>query len=184
MAVWFILVICSFFYIWLVTGAYDTITGTVLALMGIGAGTALGAAVIDNGARNAAPAKLASKHSERGKIEVEVARLKKIGEIPSDLLADRFQTVTTDIENIEASLAPRESSGWLYDILSDANGSYSFHRYQIFIWTLVLVCLFLFSVWDVLSMPEFGGTLLVLLGISGGTYLGFKIPESQAQGKK
>jgi hypothetical protein len=28
-------------------------------------------------------------------------------------------------------------------------------------------------------MPEFEGTLLVLMGISNGTYLGFKIPEKQ-----
>jgi hypothetical protein len=29
-------------------------------------------------------------------------------------------------------------------------------------------------------MPEFGATLLALMGISAGTYLGFKIPEKQA----
>ena len=39
---WFILVTASFVFIWLVTGAVDTITGSLLALVGIGAGTALG----------------------------------------------------------------------------------------------------------------------------------------------
>lgn len=29
-------------------------------------------------------------------------------------------------------------------------------------------------------MPEFDGTLLALMGISSGTYLGFKIPERQS----
>ncbi len=29
-------------------------------------------------------------------------------------------------------------------------------------------------------MPEFSATLLAMLGISAGTYLGFKIPEKDA----
>jgi hypothetical protein len=47
------------------------------------------------------------------------------------------------------------------------------------VWTLVLGILFIYSVWYRLSMPEFSATLLALLGISSGTYLGFKIPENQ-----
>jgi hypothetical protein len=31
-----------------------------------------------------------------------------------------------------------------------------------------------------LIMPEFDGTLLTLMGLSSGTYLGFKLPEKQA----
>ena len=43
----------------------------------------------------------------------------------------------------------------------------------------VLGVLFVYSVWNRLSMPEFSAMLLGLLGISDGTYLGFKIPERQ-----
>lgn len=49
MAFWFFLVIASFMYIWAITGAYDIITASTLGLIGIGAGTALGAAAIDSG---------------------------------------------------------------------------------------------------------------------------------------
>lgn len=65
---------------------------------------------------------------------------------------------------------------WWVDILSDANGV-SFHRFQIAAWTFVLGIIFLIQVYKVLAMPAFNGSLLALLGISAGTYLGLKIPE-------
>ena len=49
MALWFFLVIASFLSILVITSADDTITTGVLTLIGIGAGTALGAAMIDVG---------------------------------------------------------------------------------------------------------------------------------------
>jgi hypothetical protein len=47
------------------------------------------------------------------------------------------------------------------------------------VWTLVLGLVFVHSVWQRVSMPEFSSTLLALMGVSGGTYVGFKIPEKQ-----
>ncbi|MEH2172773.1 hypothetical protein [Nostoc sp.] len=47
MAFWFFLVIASFLFVWLITGAYDIITPSVLGLIGIASGTALAAAAID-----------------------------------------------------------------------------------------------------------------------------------------
>jgi hypothetical protein len=65
------------------------------------------------------------------------------------------------------------------DILTDVVGI-SLHRFQIVIWTLVLGFIFWRPVYETLAMPEFPGTLLVLMGISNGTYIGFKFPEKQA----
>jgi hypothetical protein len=42
MAFWFFLVIASYFFLWIVTGAMDTLNASVLALIGISAGTAIG----------------------------------------------------------------------------------------------------------------------------------------------
>ena len=75
--------------------------------------------------------------------------------------------------------APPSSQGLIKDILTDTGVGISFHRFQMFIWTLVLVVFFIVSVWNRLSMPEFSMTLLALMGISNGTYLGFKLPQSQ-----
>src|SRR5688572_4369116 len=49
MAFWFFLIYASYVAIWLVTSALDTITTSLLTLMGISAGTALGEALIDTG---------------------------------------------------------------------------------------------------------------------------------------
>ncbi|MGE4560266.1 MAG: hypothetical protein AB7E77_08695 [Desulfobulbus sp.] len=67
---------------------------------------------------------------------------------------------------------------FLRDILDDGNG-FSLHRMQVVAWTLILGTVFFKSVNKVMSMPEFPETLLLLMGISNGLYLGFKFPEKQ-----
>lgn len=144
LAFWSFLVISAYLSIWMITGELDTITGSVLALLGIGAGTALGARLIDTGGgatdptspdpgKNAAPA---------------------------------------------ADQQPVASKGFLRDVLSDEQGI-SLYRFQLFIWTLVLGIIFVADVYNHLAMPQFNTTLLGLMGISSGTYLGFKVPENR-----
>jgi hypothetical protein len=67
---------------------------------------------------------------------------------------------------------------WLSEGTSD---KYSFHRFQMLAWTMVLGFVFIAKVISDRSMPEFNAMTLGLLGISAGTYLGFKIPESRKQ---
>jgi len=69
-------------------------------------------------------------------------------------------------------------SAWFRDIISDGDGV-SFQRFQVVLWTLILGAVFAFNVANTCSMPEFENTLLVLMGISNGLYLGFKIPETK-----
>lgn len=68
------------------------------------------------------------------------------------------------------------SQGFLRDILSDTQGV-SLYRFQMAAWMLVLNVVFRQEVFTDLAMPDFSPTLLGLLGISAGTYVGFKIPE-------
>jgi hypothetical protein len=77
--------------------------------------------------------------------------------------------------------APAASAGYLNDILSDANGI-SFHRFQMASWTAVLSVIFIMEVYRTLAMPTFNTTLMGLLGLSAGTYLGLKIPEATKPG--
>jgi len=79
-----------------------------------------------------------------------------------------------------ANSAPRpatENRNWIKDILSDENGI-SFHRFQMFVWTVVLGVYFVVGIFKDYVMPEIDPQLLVLMGISSGTYLGFKFPEA------
>jgi hypothetical protein len=131
MSFWFFLVIAAYVFMWLITDELDTITDSVLALIGIGAATALGATLIDQ--KKSAPAP-----DEPG----------------------------------------GKSRGFLNDVMSDPTGV-SLHRFQMFVWTLVLGVIFCGSVYKNLEMPEFSATLLGLMGVSSGTYLGFKVPEKK-----
>ncbi len=153
MAWWFFLVIIGYVFMWLLTWELDTITDSVLALMGIGAGTALGAALIDT-----TPAGTATSTT--------------VASTPS---TETVTSVTAPLPHTP----PEPSQGFLLDILSDEAGGVSIHRFQMFAWTLILGVIFVGSVYKDLAMPEFSATLLGLMGISSGTYLGFKVPEKK-----
>lgn len=158
MAWWFFLVLAAYVFLWLVLGDLDTLTGSVLTLMGIGSGTALGAAMVD-----------ANKVSEKENAEAEEAAAKAAGDTA------RAQLATSKLKDLQQAVKKGHSS-FLTDLLSDKNGP-SFHRFQIAVWTVVLGIIFVSSVLKELAMPQFSETLLGLMGISSGTYLGFKIPE-------
>jgi hypothetical protein len=91
-------------------------------------------------------------------------------------LAEIATQILSKENEINQLSTPSASHGLWQDICDDGNGL-SFHRLQVVIWTLILGTVFIYSVKQVMSMPEFSETLLVLMGISNGTYLGFKIPE-------
>jgi hypothetical protein len=88
----------------------------------------------------------------------------------------RLSQVNQQIQGLTPATDTSISKGFVRDILSDGGG-YSFHRYQIVAWTIVLGIIFISSVYNNLTMPEFSTTLLGLMGISSGTYIGFKFPE-------
>jgi hypothetical protein len=186
LAFWFSLVITSFLFVWLITGASDIITPSILALIGISAGTSISGAVIDNSKSQELLTQTLALQAEQKELIERIPTLEsEINQNPankSDLATElsikkaRLLQVPVDITKNVAILTPKASKGFLKDILSDTNGV-SFHRLQMFVWTIVLGLLFLYSVWARLSMPEFSATLLALQGLTAGTYLGFKIPE-------
>jgi hypothetical protein len=183
MAFWFFLVIASFLYIWQVTGAYDIITAGILTLVGIAAGTALGAAVIDESKQDEDPPQLANLESEKPKLEAKISELEtQINTAQPNDKTKLEKQKTAKSKRLEIVINRIQktplSEGFLKDILRDATGV-AFHRFQIAVWTVILGIIFIYSVWASLSMPEFSATLLALQGISAGTYIGFKIPESK-----
>jgi hypothetical protein len=133
MAYWFTIVAASYAFIWMVTSEYGVLPGSVLGLIGISAGTALGAVIIDSSGPG----------------------------------------------SVAASVTPQPTAGFFNDIVSDDQGKLTFHRFQILGWSVVLAIIFIASVYNVLTMPDFPSELLALMGISSGTYIGFKFPEKQ-----
>ena len=72
-----------------------------------------------------------------------------------------------------------KTEGFFKDLVTSAAGA-SLHRLQFVVWTLVLAVVFVVTVWKTLAMPDFDTTLLGLMGITSGTYVGLKLPESKA----
>jgi hypothetical protein len=198
MAFWFFLVYVSYTVIWLITDSLDTITPSLLGLMGISAGTALSEALIDSGKDKTSSSQLQDLVSEKQSLETGIPELQsqinalnaKTALTPEDTanrdslnqqLQDsrtRLALVNQQIPALTPASTDANSQGLLRDILRDGSG-YSFHRFQIFAWTIVLGIIFVSSVYNNLSMPEFSTTLLGLMGISSGTYIGFKFPEKK-----
>jgi len=173
MAWWTLLVVSAFVFIWMISGDYGSLSNSVLALIGISAGTGLIGAVMDDGKQ--------AQVQQRKALEDEEAGLQAGNAQPaSDTAPAAAPRRPADIEAQLAKLPKLKQSKSLWiDVLSDENGV-SFHRLQVIIWTLVLTVIFVVSVYLRLDMPDFDNQLLALMGISNGTYLGFKLPEKTA----
>ena len=190
MAFWFFLVISSYVFIWMATGAYRTLAASVLALIGISAGTALGATIIDSSKRSDTNSQLDTLNRETSTLETDINYLDSMTKAipaPQNLTVlnkemtekkAQLARLTGKIKDLVKAAKTLPSEGFFKDILSDDSGI-SFHRFQVAGWTVVLGIIFIASVYRVLAMPDFPTELLALMGISSGTYIGFKFPEKQ-----
>jgi hypothetical protein len=172
--------------------------GTVPGLIGISAGTALGASIISNNQVDSAtaaaalpqrnyPDQISVARQELAAAKTAMANLRRHNPIDDAALAAVENAVlakATALEDLK-----KEFKSWkhqhrnqlLMDILSDDAGPgtrriITFHRFQIVVWTLVLGMVFVSNVLSDLVMPTFDSSVLMLMGISSGTYLGFKLP--------
>ncbi len=183
MAFWFYLVITAYIYVWLITGEYNTVTNSVLALIGISAGTGVAALLVDQ-------QKAEEMSTQRTSLETQqTALLSRINDLsaskpePGSQLDQELQQKKNSLADVQAQLAhlpapppPAISKGFLKDILSSGEGV-GFHRFQMVVWTLIFGIIFVRSVYRELAMPNFDTSLLGLMGLSSGTYIGFKFPE-------
>lgn len=76
---------------------------------------------------------------------------------------------------------PASSGKFFTDLLTDANGV-TIYRFQMLVMTVILGFLFIAHVATQLAMPVFDSNTLTLMGISAGTYMGFKVPEEHDSG--
>jgi len=154
--------------------------------------------MIDATKRDTADDQLASLKPAKAKLEEELNQLEtKVtglagAAMPEDkqALADapaqmketdsRLELTNKQIDEATSGLGKPVSERFDKDLLTHVNGV-NLHRFQMVVWTIVLGFLFCVGVYKELAMPAFSATLLALMGISSGTYLGFKIPEKQNQ---
>jgi len=173
MAFWGLLLVLSFAGVWILTGTMERIPPQALILLGISGATGLSAVVIGNSKKAEKQTKLTELRQEEQKLEEQQVNDPAAF---SQTSKDRLAAIKPEIAELSKQPDAGQSNGFWRDICDDGNGA-SFHRLQVVIWTMVLGAVFVRSVLQVMSMPEFPETLLTLLGISNVTYLGFKIPE-------
>lgn len=140
LAIWTLLVIYAYLFIFLITGEYNTeIPRTILAILGISAATYATAASIDK---------------------------------------EKATTKDKDGNVVKAGTTLAAPAGVGEDLFSGAGGA-SLHRVQFGLWSVVLMIVFVVTVYDTLAMPALNNSLLGLMGISSAAYAGMKIPEKK-----
>ncbi|MBK8983175.1 MAG: hypothetical protein IPM38_12855 [Ignavibacteria bacterium] len=189
MAFWSYLVISSYLALYIITKEFPSITNSVLALIGISSATALGSVLINYKKISESKEKIISLKSELKAIDDRAETIHELtGKEKTPMRLEEFRDELEHLNKKQYELNDtiKETNkyqdyhckGFVNDILSDSCGV-SLYRFQIAVWTLVLGYIFIFTVWNSLMMPEFDNTLLALMGISSGTYLGFKFPEQR-----
>ena len=154
-AFWLFITVISFVFIWAVTGDVSTLNGSVLGLIGISAGTYLAATI-----------------TEKNQVQAPAAAVPLQVPPPAVAPPNNIQNALVKIQNIKFV------GRFLADILSESGtDGVSVHKFQVFVWTLVIGIIFMVSVVNELSMPELNGTLLALMGISSATYIGAKLTQ-------
>lgn len=171
MALWFFVVTHGFIYICLANrGADIDIPATTLGLMGISAATGFAATVMSSSKRDEAQAQLS---------ELVALIAKKNGAIVlTTEEATRLGVLTAKKNDLETQAFVCASANFFKDLLHDGK-AISLHRIQMLVWTLIVVVIFGEALYHTVNFPPLSDTLLGLMGLSGGAYLGFKFPEKQ-----
>ena len=161
-AFWLLLVLACLISIYFITGSLEFLPPQVLILLGISSATSFAANIVGN-------AKTSGLHDE--KKELVAAR-----SVDAALFAAGSGQARLD--KVTRALAPKTSSArnFFVDICSDGEGV-SIYRVQVVMFTMTLGVVFVWTVCQVVAMPEFPTQLLTLLGLSNSTYVALKVPE-------
>lgn len=205
MAFWFFVILACYLFIGLITGNWESLTGQAAALVGLSAATGVAARTVDATKRTATQTEQSKNAADQATLQGRATALvEEMAAITRKLRATPAPSAAADVETLrqayaqkqaeqnsvlsrlheiagglrraERALASPATEGPMLDLLSDTTGV-ALHRFQMAAWTLVLGIIFLAAAYRTLVMQEFSEALLFLMGISGGTYVAFKIPE-------
>jgi hypothetical protein len=201
MAFWFVVIAAAFAFLWVTTGNIDTINGTCLTLLAIGTTTALTTMAVQanrSGRKDLSdvlqktphemlrlrPAELRQAIAERKKELEETGASTMTPEelVEAKTILEKFEDKLDGFFKRRPKWCPVRIYYWRYrlrtvfeDLLTEEAGAYDFHRFQMLAWTLVLGAVFVAKVFTDRTMPQFDSNLLLLMGISSGAYIGFKM---------
>lgn len=189
-AAWFFAIVAGFLYIRLVSDDYNSLNAQALMLLGLGTLTQAASGLVDNTLRDRARATLARMRPRLARMRSEVAEMQALegatttpaalAQLRTTLAVSRetMDDAALQVRRAEAVLAGAPSKGFVADLVSDAQGV-SLPRFQMAVWTVILIGIYITEVTTTWSMPTFNPELLGLMGISGGAFVGFKLVERQ-----
>lgn len=187
LAVWFFVILGSYLLIYVIRQEWPAMPGSVLAILGIATGTTVGAKMVDSTKAGSAADELQKLRADQASLTSRIQSLRPLIGTPQatppitqelDEKQHQLLQVQARINQIERATRVA-SDDFITDLLTDASGV-SLHRFQMVVWTVVLAAMFLITVVQQLAMPEIDATLLGLMGVSAGTYVGLKVPEKHA----
>lgn len=103
------------------------------------------------------------------------------------------KAITTMADGGKAGGDMRHSGGYFKQMFEDGSGRVDLARFQMFLWTVIAIGIYLYVVFDQLTsvvdytrlfLPDTNPTMLVLMGLSQGAYLGSKYASSQQNPQK
>jgi hypothetical protein len=188
MATWFCVIFASVVFVCAVTYDINAVNAQSFVLMGISAATALGSIAVDRSnsktvddvqkAVQALGIKTADQVEKLYDSTLDVTS-SAAAVIPGAVVGTNLNpTVAVLRQAYEQLIKPIKADSFIQDLVNDENGP-ALHRWQSLIWTILLASYALVEVYVLLTTPQFDSNLLALMGISGLTYVGFKIPEKQ-----
>jgi hypothetical protein len=189
MALWTITFGLSYVVLAAIWGEFLDITEGMFWLMGISVTTAAGAkAIVVKNVANldkANPSGLLSDYSTS--FTITEASLKRLKSLPEDVF-EQLKTIRereyVDEKTFVAALeALSVADTHKPIILKEAAVGYrlSLHRCQIALWTLIIFAIYVVKLLSTMHLPDIPNNLLVLMGVSGGAYLGFNYPKTPAK---
>ena len=209
MAFWTIVILASFIFLFIILEDFQTVSPAAVTLMGISAVTGLSSVLINKSNQAAMEDKwrgVPSFASKRNLLK-QLADAKRTLEETVNKLAQadlpvgatgKLTLSADDLALLQTTKVERSAfidkvtpllryygfraavKSFAMDLLKETD-SVSFHRLQLIIWTLVLGGVFLYNVFVNLIMPDYSASLLILVGISSGTYIGFKMPAAASE---
>lgn len=160
---WTVVVFASWLAVAVSTGEWAVISDASLTLMGVGAGTFVGAALAG------VPKAVSQCITAYQKAQNDVTAAETGGDAPTLALTQARDTAKIALTNLVSS------KRWWADISSDYGEDTGLHRVQSVLFTVAFGGWVLCTAYFRGSMPVLSAQQLALLGISGGVYVGFKM---------
>jgi hypothetical protein len=182
MAFWFTLVFGGFIYLALVLGSIDVLSTGALGLIGVSATTGVFATAIGGARRSEQALKRQQLLDERQRLEKANTEL-RLSDPKFSANMELLDNIETDLRTTTADNSIKTFGGrfrFFSDLLC-SDGNVSLPRFQMISWTLAFGLYYVYNVVMALQMPEFSATALGLLGLSSGTYVGFKFPSKDGK---